>query len=159
MKNFFIKISDDKKTIKMNEENHTATISLFGVKILVGYNNEEDKSFSFGFNKTKLINKTKKVINSIMNFIQKNKNVEIDDDTVVGNLKDEIKEEIQKPKEKEVDDKELVVKADNYIGTIKIFGLGIIISYNRKYKNFVNFKQEKVKQAYSEIKGNRKVTQ
>ena len=94
-----------------------------------------------------------------MNFIQKNKNVEIDDDTVVGNLKDEIKEEIQKPKEKEVDDKELVVKADNYIGTIKIFGLGIIISYNRKYKNFVNFKQEKVKQAYSEIKGNRKVTQ
>ena len=159
MKNFFIKISDDKKTIKMNEENHTATISLFGVKILVGYNNEEGKSFSFGFNKTKLINKTKKVINSIMNFIQKNKNVEIDDDTVVGNLKDEIKEEIQEPKEKEVDDKELVVKADNYIGSLKIIGLGFIISYNKKYKNFVNFKQEKVKQAYSEIKGNRKVTQ
>ena len=152
MNNFFIKTSDEKRSIKMNEENHTSTISLFGIKILIGYNKEESKSFSFGFNKTKLINKVKKVFNRFVDFIQKNKDSKIDNEAIIGKLK----EEIQEPKEKEVDDKELVVKADNYIGSVKIFGLGFIISYNKKYKNFVNFKQEKVKQAYSDIKGNRK---
>lgn len=152
MRNFFIKTSDDKKSIKMNEENHTATISLFGIKILVGFSKEESKSFSFGFNKTKLVDKAKKVFNRVVDFIQKNKNTEIDSDSVIGKLKEEIKE----TKEKEVDDKELEVKADNYLVSVKVFGFGFIVSFNKKYKNFVNFKQENVKQAYSEIKNNKK---
>ena len=147
MKNFFIKATDDKKSIKMSEDKHTATISLFGLKLLIGFS-DEDKKFSFGFNKTKLVSKTKKVFNAFVSYFQKNKNVNVDEKTVIRELMEEVQEVISP----DVDDEELTVKDGNYIGTIKLFGLGIVISYNKKFKNFINFKKEKMGEAFNSVR-------
>ena len=143
----FIKPSVDKKSIKMSEEKHVATISLFGVKILVGYSNEE-KTFSFGFNSNKLVKKAKHLFNTVLDYFRKNENIKFDDNMTLEAIKEELREDVAP----DVDKEELTVSSSNYVATVKLFGLGIIFSYNKKYKNFINFKQDRVKETYNEVK-------
>lgn len=147
----FINVSEDRKTISMDKESHTATISLFGVKVLVGYNKEE-KAFSFGINKTKLVNQMKKLVNKFMDNFHKTSVVELDDNSTLEEEPVVVEPQVEEPVQAEADDEELVIKASNYLGTVKLFGLGLVISFNKKYENFVNFKEDRVKETYNGLK-------